>query len=68
MMENFKSKFTEIYNKPAFAKPLSDIIGEEGITQEFYEILNGSYTPPPVIHPDIKEFIETIEMSESIKK
>ena len=68
MKRNFKSKFTKAYDTPIPHQPLIDIIGQDCLTKEAEEILHGNYVIPPVIHPDIIEFLHHLKMTDMMLK
>ena len=66
MSENFKSKFYEVYDTPLARAPFIEILGLDGLTEQAEAILTGTCVLPPVIHPDIIEFIEHLKMPPEI--
>ena len=58
MMDNFKSKFLEVYDTPIPHAPFNYILGQTGLGPEIEKILDGTYVFPPVINSDIIEFFE----------
>ena len=67
MMNNFKSKFLEVYDTPIPHAPFNCILGQIGLGPAVEKILDGTYVFPPVIHPDIIEFFEHCRMTKETK-
>ena len=66
MMTNFKQKFLEVYDTNTTMEPLSTWLGTDGMTKTAEEILQGNFTFPPVIHPDIIEFFDHMKISKAV--
>ena len=66
MMKVNKQKYTEIYDTLPLIEPLKSILGPYGLTQNCDLILQVTYKPPPVLHPDIIEFIDHLKMDDCI--
>ena len=56
MADHFR-KYTEFYNTPPLMEPQKSIVGPFGMTVACKLIIQGKYALPPVIHPDIVEFL-----------
>ena len=67
VMKDHVAKYTEFCDTPSLLKPLRSIIGPFGLTMTCELILQGKSKLPPVIHPDIVEFFEHLEINEDIK-
>ena len=68
MTKNFKSKFPKVYNTPSLLAPIVDMVGINEWTQEAEHILQITYLFPPVVHPDIVEFFNHMQMAGKIIK
>ena len=67
MMENFQEKFLEVYDTPIAHVPFINILGKIGLHKNVERFLDGTFTFPPVIHPDILEFSNHCKMDDNIR-